>query len=162
MKILVVYYSYDGNTRFIAETVANELDADIHELKPVKEMKSKGFLKYVWGGTMVAMKRKPRLLPLDKNPADYDLIIIGTPVWNSTMAPPVRSFLDTFGSGVKLAALFCSFSGGVKKTFAEMKELMGDCEVAGEKGFLDPLARNESESSKAAREWAKSLLTYGG
>ncbi len=158
MKILTVYYSYDGNTRFIAETIANELNADIMELKPVKEMKSKGFLKYVWGGAMVAMKRKPRLLPFDKNPADYDLIIIGTPVWNSTMAPPVRSFLDNCSSAVKRAALFCCYSGGVSKTFAEMKELLGKCIAAGEQGFLDPLGHNESDSSKAARGWAKSLI----
>jgi len=115
-------------------------------------------LPYVWGGAMVAMKRKPRLLPFDKNPADYDLIIIGTPVWNSTMAPPVRSFLDNCSSAVKRAALFCCYSGGVSKTFAEMKELLGKCIAAGEQGFLDPLGHNESDSSKAARGWAKSLI----
>jgi flavodoxin len=162
MKVLVVYYSYDGNTRFIAETVANELDADICGLHPVKEMKSKGFFKYVWGGAMVAMKQKPALLPFDKNPADYDLVIIGTPVWNSSMTPPVRSFLDKYGSGIKSAALFCCYSGGMKNTFAEMRGMLGGGGVTGEMGFLDPLGQNESESARLAREWAKPLIINGG
>ena len=38
MKSLVVYYSYSGNTRLIAETVAHALDADIEELQPVKPL----------------------------------------------------------------------------------------------------------------------------
>lgn len=162
MKILVVYYSLDGNTRFIAETVANELNADIQEIKPVREMKSKGFLKYVWGGAMVAMKRKPPLLPLDKDPSEYDLVIIGTPVWNSTMTPPVRSFLERYATGIKRVALFCCYSGGAKNTFAEMKSMLGGCGIAGEMGFLDPLESSEPESAGHAREWAQSLQNNGG
>ncbi|OHD59415.1 MAG: hypothetical protein A2014_12820 [Spirochaetes bacterium GWF1_49_6] len=158
MKVLVVYYSYDGNTRFIAETIANELDADICGIHPVKEMKSKGFFKYMWGGAMVAMKQKPALLPFDKNPADYDLVIIGTPVWNSSMTPPVRSFLDKYGSGIKSAALFCCYSGGMKNTFAEMRGILRECGIAGEMGFLDPLESSEPESAVLARKWANSIM----
>jgi len=46
-KILVVYYSFEGSTRLMAETIAHELKADVLELKPVKDLQSKGFMKYV-------------------------------------------------------------------------------------------------------------------
>ena len=36
MKCLVLYYSFSGNTRLIAETVARELNIDSEKLKPVK------------------------------------------------------------------------------------------------------------------------------
>ncbi len=45
-KTLVVYYSYEGSTRLIAETIADTLKADILTLKPLEEMTSKGFLKF--------------------------------------------------------------------------------------------------------------------
>lgn len=34
MKAIVVYYSFEGNTKLIAQTIANTVDADIEELKP--------------------------------------------------------------------------------------------------------------------------------
>lgn len=42
MKILVVYYSYSGNAKLIAETLANELNADIERLEPVKPLNASG------------------------------------------------------------------------------------------------------------------------
>ena len=56
MKTLIVYYSYEGNTKIIAETIGKSIEADIMELKPEKEMTSKGFMKYVWGGRAAVMK----------------------------------------------------------------------------------------------------------
>ena len=34
MKTLVVYYSLEGNTKLIAQTLKEELNCDIVELKP--------------------------------------------------------------------------------------------------------------------------------
>jgi flavodoxin len=33
MKKLIIYYSHDGNTKFIAESIAKEINADITEIK---------------------------------------------------------------------------------------------------------------------------------
>ena len=60
-KILIVYYSLTGNTRFIAETIQGILKADIQEIKPIKEIKPKGAMKYFWGGYKATMKKKPSL-----------------------------------------------------------------------------------------------------
>ena len=32
MKVLVIYYSRTGNTKFVAEKIAQELEADIEEI----------------------------------------------------------------------------------------------------------------------------------
>lgn len=81
---IIIYYSLEGSTRLIAETIAQGLGADILELKPLKEINPKGFLKYFWGGQQVVFKEKPRLEFFSKNPLDYEIIIIGTPVWAFT------------------------------------------------------------------------------
>ena len=68
MKTLVIFYSFEGSTKFIAQTIANEIGAELLEIKPEKEIVSHGFMKYVWGGKQAVMKEKPALLPFDKNP----------------------------------------------------------------------------------------------
>ncbi|NSB25548.1 flavodoxin family protein [Clostridium saccharoperbutylacetonicum] len=92
MKKLVIYYSHDGNTKFIAETIAREINADITELKTKKTMNASGLMKVGWGVRQLVSQSEPILLTMEKNPADYDLIIIGSPVWTYTFAPPIRTF----------------------------------------------------------------------
>ncbi|MHA2009864.1 MAG: flavodoxin family protein [Promethearchaeota archaeon] len=81
VKVLVVFYSLTGNTKLIAESIKDALDTDILELKPVKELNPEGGSKFFWGGYQSTMKLKPKLKDFDLNPLEYDLIIIGTPVW---------------------------------------------------------------------------------
>jgi flavodoxin len=55
------------------------------------------------------MKEKPVLYSFDKNPNDYDLIFIGTPVWAFSYAPAFNSFFDKIKIINKKIALFsCS------------------------------------------------------
>jgi len=93
MKVLVVYYSLDGNTKYLAESIAECVGADFLQLKPVKDIKNNK-MKYFFGGKQATMRAKPELQPFDLNSGEYDIIIIGTPVWASTMTPAVRTFLN--------------------------------------------------------------------
>ncbi|MFA6529068.1 MAG: flavodoxin [Candidatus Gracilibacteria bacterium] len=96
MRKLVVFYSFEGSTKLLAKAIAETIEADILELKPKKEtVKSHGFAKYFWGGKQVLFKQKPVLEKFDKNPDDYDVIFLGTPVWSWTYTPAMRSFLES-------------------------------------------------------------------
>jgi len=57
-KILIVYYSLTGNTQFIAETLRDSIEADILELKPVKELNPESGTKFMWGGFQSTMKNQ--------------------------------------------------------------------------------------------------------
>ena len=72
MKNLVVFYSLEGNTKFIASQIAKKVNADILELKTKKEYPNKGFKKYFWGGRSVLFNQKPELIEYDKNINEYD------------------------------------------------------------------------------------------
>jgi len=61
MKKLVIFYSFEGNTKYIAENIAEAVGADILELKPKKDVSSGGFMKYLWGGRQVVLGKKPEL-----------------------------------------------------------------------------------------------------
>ena len=78
MKKLIVFYSFDGNTKLIAENIADEIGADLLELKPVKEITRNNFMKIFAGGKQAMTKAEPELLPFSIKPEDYDLILIGS------------------------------------------------------------------------------------
>ncbi len=56
MKNLVVFYSLEGSTKLIANTIAKKLNADILELIPEKNYCDSGFKKFFLGGKSVLFK----------------------------------------------------------------------------------------------------------
>jgi flavodoxin len=153
---LVVYYSFEGSTRLIAQTIATTLEADIMECKPIKDINSKGFMKYVWGGRQVLFKKHPHLEPFEKNPADYETIIIGTPVWAFNYTPALRSFLSQVTLRKKNIAIFCCHEGGKGKTLENLKEALSNNTIIGEMDFLNVM-KNKNENVEKAKKWAKTF-----
>jgi flavodoxin len=156
MKKLVVYYSFDGNTRFIAQAIAEEIGAEVLELKTLDQTRPEGFKKYFWGGRQVMMKEKPELLPFDKKIEDYDLIIIGTPVWAFSFTPALATFFSKVNIRLKKIALFCCSGGGPGKTIEKMKAQLAGNFFIGENHFKEPL-RFKEKSALEAKAWAKEL-----
>ncbi|UCC20928.1 MAG: NAD(P)H-dependent oxidoreductase [Promethearchaeota archaeon] len=158
VKVLVVYYSLTGNTKMIAENIAESIDSDILELKPVKELDAESGMKYVWGGFQATMKQKPKLKEFDINPLDYELIILGTPVWAWTISPPIRSFLSKFKlSGKKVALWTCSGGDGVR-AMKQFREALKDINIVGEIRFKEPKQYESDKAKEQARVWAKKLI----
>ncbi len=158
MRKLVIYYSFESNTRFIAENIKEEIDADILELKPKKEMISKGFMKYIIGSIDVLMKKKPELLPLGKEPQDYDILFIGTPVWAWSYAPALNTFFSSAELRDKKIALFCCHTGRQGEVFEKMKKTLAGNKVLSQMDFLDPLKSDKDGHAKKAKQWAKIVI----
>ena len=153
MRNLVVFYSLEGNTRLIAESIAKAINADVLELKTKKKYSDKGFKKYFWGGKSVIFKEKPELLYLDKDINQYDNIFIGTPIWVGTYAPPLNTFLK------KNIGLFaCHGGGGATKFFNNIKKEIPNNKFIGEIDFMEPLKNNKEEDVRKAIMWVKELI----
>lgn len=158
MKKLVVFYSYEGNTKLIAGNIAQAIEADLLEIKPQKEMRSKGFMRYFFGGLQVLLGKKPPLKDLDKNPNEYDIIFIGTPVWFYRQSPPIRTFMEDHLPSNKKLVFFCSYEGDLGKTFKNLNGWALDNEVLGENTFFAPKKKDQIKTIKTARDWALSLV----
>lgn len=158
LKSLVVFYSFEGNTRFIAQTIAAEIGGELLELKPKKEIQTHGFMKYVWGGRQAMMKEKPELLPYQFDPDEFENIFIGTPVWAFTFAPPVNTFLANHTLKDKKIALFCCNEGGLGKTFEHFANSLAGNQIIGQMAFYAPLKKGKESTEIAAREWARKMM----
>ena len=106
MKSLVVYYSRSGTTRFVSEKISQEIGADIEEI--VDKKTRKGRLGFVVGGFEATREKTTEIAETQKSPCDYDLIVVGTPMWNKRVAPAVRTYLKRNDLSEKKVALFCT------------------------------------------------------
>lgn len=109
MKTLVLFYSYSGKTRALAEKKAKELGADIAE---IKEAKKTGKLAAYAIGCFKAMKRKNAdIEPLKAGLAAYEKIILMAPIWAGHPAPAFNNIVDLLPAGKKVELIMSSSSG---------------------------------------------------
>lgn len=94
MKIAVVYYSLDGNTRAVAREIAKKLGADCLELEEMKPRQSgsKLFMKAGFQA-LLGVKTKLKNYYYDEL-KECDMIYIGTPIWAGKAVPAVNSFVS--------------------------------------------------------------------
>ena len=124
MKTLIIYYSRGGTTKRIAEELAKKLGSDVD---PITEPRGRGgLLGYLRSGFEASRRKQPSINPPGKNPSQYDLVVVGTPVWAGNVSSPVRSYLSQHGEEIKAAAFFCTMGGSNPgKTFPEMEACSG-------------------------------------
>lgn len=158
MKILIVYYSFDGNCRFVAEKISKSVNAEILELKPRSDVKTRGMLKYVFGGKKAFANEKPELFPLEKNIDSYDFIFLGTPVWAWNYAPALKTFFSENKIKEKKVALFCCSGGGMGKTLENMKRELCESEVMGEREFINPLKQADYGLETEIGVWVDNIM----
>lgn len=109
MKTLVVYFSRKGYVARFAREKAEEMKADLLEIKTTE--RTKGILGFWWCGRFGMHRWGMPLKTIEKDAADYDRVIICTPVWVFTVSAPIKSYLEAVSGRVKSAEyLFVHFS----------------------------------------------------
>ena len=130
VKYAVVYFSWSGNTRFAAGTIAKKTGADLFEIKAETPYNSNYSAccdeakPECYGKTLRPIKSIEGL-DLSK----YDMVFVGTPNWWGTMAPPVRTWVTQSKDALKGKAV-CIFQthggGGMQRVGREFAEVVGD------------------------------------
>lgn len=122
-KPLVVYFSNFGNTKVIAENIQKRLNADILCLEPVvKYPKDKALFTAQINTEIAAKDYFPALAngKLDLSP--YDVVVVGSPVWEGRAMPVVLSFLLKNDFAGKIVYFFSTYSGDAGIAIDEMKK----------------------------------------
>jgi flavodoxin len=157
MKTAVVYYSLDESCSFIAQEIKNRINADVVRIETVDCKKRNGFGKILWGGAMVMFNKKPPLKPYTFNPVNYDLIILGVPVWAGSVAPPMNSFLCSTKIEKKQIALYMCHGGGMGEAMDKFKVLLNGNTLLSVIDFKYPLKDNREDVKKRIGNWTIEL-----
>lgn len=138
-RTVLIYYSLDGHTHFIAQKMSRQLQCPTIRLKLEQEFSSTNtFLKFFWAGQSSVFRTKPPLANKTIDLSSYDTLIIATPVWAGNLSSPVRSFLAKYAIEGKQVFLVASNSGGsCEKCFKSMRKLLSKSTILKEIGFVE-------------------------
>ncbi|MEM0000342.1 MAG: hypothetical protein QXJ84_03425 [Desulfurococcaceae archaeon] len=132
MKVALVYYSKTGNTELVVHVLRKALgerglQVDVYRVRPVEEYSRPLHvnLKLLYdtimrkGTDVLYEPERPRL-------EDYDVVIVASPVWYFTLAPPIQEFLKGCGSRRPLIVVTTSVLGVSPERIGEVvRELYG-------------------------------------
>jgi len=151
-KPLVVYYSRSGNTKLVAEKLANILDADLEEIQEAKDRHGVfGWLGARWD----AMMKRPTELTSQHSTEGRTLMILGMPIWVRNPPPAIRQYISAVGLAGRKTAAFCLHGGvGGEKTLTRLTELLPA-------GLIETLEikklANDPDLDEKLRDWAQRL-----
>jgi len=132
-RVLTVYFSNTGNTRALAEKMHSTAGGDIAEIIPVIPYTSAD-LNYNNSSSRANVElntdARPAINPMSVNIEQYDVILVGYPIWWGQCPPAVRTFLDSYDLSGKTIMPFCtSGSTGIGGSLAKIRALCPDSTV---------------------------------
>ena len=144
-KTLVIYYSFTGNSKRIAEYVKEKLNADILELEP-KEPFSNDYDEVVNEWQNNNIKRDVEIKKIGIDLSKYKKIVLITSVWWYGITPVMKKFLKDYDLSGKDIIVAASNAGWIGHCFNDYKELLPDSNIKGELDLL--FSANEGERDK--------------
>ena len=161
-KVLVVYYSASGNTKRVAEDIAEAAGGDLFEIVPT-EVYTSDDLNWTNSDSRVSREHDDESLrdvPLTttevKNWDEYDTVFIGYPIWWGIAAWPVDNFVknnDFTGKAVIPFATSSSSGMGQSGTLLE--------EMAGTGDWQDGQRFSSGASQSDVADWVSGLGLNG-
>ncbi|MCM1088646.1 MAG: flavodoxin [Muribaculaceae bacterium] len=157
-KVLVVYYSASGNTKAVAETIAEYTDGDIFEIIPVEEYSSED-LDWTKDGSRVNLEHEDEglqdiaLVSTTVEDFDaYDTVFIGYPIWWQEASWVVNNFVKDNDFTGKTVIPFCtSASSGLGESGVHLAKM------AGTGDWQEGVRFGGSASESEVREWLDGL-----
>lgn len=141
-RTLVVHYSHGGHTRRLARAIGDALGADVEEIHD--RVDRSGIFGFLRSGLEVLLGASTEIQRPKHDPADYDLVVVGSPVWVGSPSTPVRTWLWLERERLPALALFVTLGGvGSERAFAVMRDVAGKEPVA-------TLAVREAETAGGA------------
>ena len=146
-KTLLLYYTFEGNTGFAAEKLAEDLeDLKVEQLIAENEPPRRGLGKFFLGGKSALMRSDPALFPVYNDPNAFDNVILAFPVWAGTYPPAVAALIKKYPcEGKRLYIIACSASGRAEGAIDAAAEALEGNELRGSLSLVDPL-KNRAEA----------------
>ena len=152
-KVLVVYYSASGNTKRVAEDIAEAADGDLFEITPAEPYTSDD-LNWTNSDSRVSREHDDESLrdvPLTttevENWDDYDTVFIGYPIWWGIAAWPVDTFVKNNDfTGKTVIPFATSSSSGIGQSGSLLADMAGTGEWQEGQRFSSGVSSDDVQS----------------
>lgn len=153
MKTLIAYYSRSGRTKTAAEKIAELTGGKLLEICEAEPYPAeyRQLVNRVLGE--IQTDARPAIQPVAGSSADWDALILGTPNWCGTMAPPLMTFLQQWDwSGKKILPFGTNGGGGTGRLAEDVARLVPNGKIAPVLDLPDP------EDTEKIRRWLEAQL----
>ena len=124
-KTLVAYFSATGNTKAVAERIAELTGADIYSIEPSRPYAANPYddSQLIQNEAYNDLRPAVANLPSEEMIAQYDTIFVGSPLWWHQPAMVVCTFLDAYDLSDKVIVPFMTYGAttylneGMQKLF---------------------------------------------
>ena len=123
MRTCIIYHSYSGITRSIAEKIRDACGGDLIEVTPREKYTT--LSAYTLGCYRARKEEKDPIDPEILDISSYGLIVIGTPVWAWKATPAINAAIAALKGGEgKKAVIFATCGSQARETLAIMKKAL--------------------------------------
>lgn len=109
-RILVAHYSYMGHTKSVAEKVSAVVGGELFEIQMAEPYPLDLERMATRARSELETGKLPPLLGKLPDMSNYDLVLVGGPVWWNTIAPPVMRFLEETDFKGRNVAAFAAYA----------------------------------------------------
>lgn len=155
-KVLVTYFTHSGNTKTVAEKICEQLNAELFEVKTVEIYPVKYNLVVDQAKKEITDSYRPELLSTKENLNEYDIIVIGYPMWWYTCPMAIFSFLEQYDFKGKIILPFCTHEGSALSTSVE--DIKKSVPTAIVKEGLAIRGSKVKESDSIIKAWLSKVL----
>ena len=149
-KSAVVFYSWSGHTRTIAEEIAKLTGADVIEINLEMPYPNDYSTAVKVAKLEMDEGRLPELTKTDFDMSAYDTVYVGSPIWFGTIAAPLAAFLKKVNLTGKAVMPFVTHGGG-GKGYTD-KDIANLCYGA---DIKPALAIFKGEKTNDIKEWVR-------
>ncbi len=123
-KTLIVYFSRSSHTETIANYIKEATDADILRIEPVEPYSKVDSICGARVNMETVNDSRPAIKTKIENLQDYDVIYVGSPLWQGTITPPVKTLLSSYDFSGKTIIPFTTYgSQGLGRSVDDIKKL---------------------------------------
>ncbi len=156
-RTLIVYFSYSGVTRGVAERLREKTGGDLFELIPVEP-----YSEDMYEASDRAEKEResgnlPELTEEFPDLSGYDVILVGGPVWSETLAPPVMTYLQSTDFTGKTVAPFWTYNNNQGDYEGDVRSQIQNGETGECLGLSYVSRYSEEELNQALDNWLQTI-----
>lgn len=154
-KTLIVYFSWGGNTKTVANHIHDLIGGDIVEVETVIPYPDTYEEVTRIAPGELASDYRPELKTKMDNMDEYDTLIVGTPIWGGHLTPAMKSFLASYNLSGKAIAPFCTHGGS--GTAQSVNDIHSVCPNSTILGSLAVYGSRAESSRTDVEKWLKQI-----
>lgn len=157
-RVLIIYYSLSGVSSKIANVLQKRLDCDIYEIKTERTYNSDMWKAWDEAQEETKSGNLPTLNGELPNTEQYDVILLGGPVWGHSLSNPLLSFVRQMNFTGKTIAAYWTFYDHDEKYAIDIAKECAGATIKASLPLPISVIHNTKKLTELLRKWLEDIV----